>query len=309
MLFVLRRVVSAGLALVVAATTVIVLGPTSPAEAQTFIDTAGTSHDRAVDVLAQQEVILGCSPTEFCPREPVTREQMASLLTRALDLPESGHRAFQDTSGTHAAAIDALAQAGITKGCSATEFCPRDPITRGEMARMLVRAFDPPRTTEKFFDDVHAAQRTVVNRLAASGIAAGCQRPLTAFCPSASVTRAQTAVFIARAMDLVDRVEVEPLQARREQQAALDRAREQAANNERWDRLAQCESGGNWSINTGNGYYGGVQFSLQSWRAVGGSGYPHQAPRTEQIKRAEMLLDRQGWARAWPYCSRQLGFR
>jgi len=75
-----------------------------------------------------------------------------------------------------------------------------------------------------------------------------------------------------------------------------------------WDRLAECESGGNWSINTGNGYYGGLQFSLSSWRAVGGTGYPHQASRAEQIKRAEMLLDIQGWG-AWPACSRKLGLR
>jgi len=75
-----------------------------------------------------------------------------------------------------------------------------------------------------------------------------------------------------------------------------------------WDRVAECESGGNWSINTGNGYYGGLQFSLSSWRAVGGSGYPHESSRAEQIRRAEMLLDLQGWG-AWPSCSRQLGLR
>lgn len=75
-----------------------------------------------------------------------------------------------------------------------------------------------------------------------------------------------------------------------------------------WDRLAQCESGGNWSINTGNGYYGGLQFSLASWRGVGGSGYPHQASRAEQISRAEALRERQGWG-AWPACSAKLGLR
>lgn len=75
-----------------------------------------------------------------------------------------------------------------------------------------------------------------------------------------------------------------------------------------WDRLAQCESGGNWSINTGNGFYGGLQFTLDSWRWVGGSGYPHHASKAEQIKRAEILLSRQGW-QAWPSCSRQLGLR
>ena len=75
-----------------------------------------------------------------------------------------------------------------------------------------------------------------------------------------------------------------------------------------WDRLAQCESGGNWSINTGNGYYGGLQFTLSSWRAVGGSGYPHQASKSEQIARAEKLRAIQGWG-AWPACSRKLGLR
>lgn len=75
-----------------------------------------------------------------------------------------------------------------------------------------------------------------------------------------------------------------------------------------WDRLAQCESGGNWSINTGNGYYGGLQFSLSSWRAVGGSGLPSQASKAEQISRAEALKARQGWG-AWPACSSKLGLR
>lgn len=75
-----------------------------------------------------------------------------------------------------------------------------------------------------------------------------------------------------------------------------------------WDRLAQCESGGDWSINTGNGFYGGLQFSLTSWRGVGGTGYPHQHSRAEQIHRAEKLKAIQGWG-AWPGCSRKLGLR
>lgn len=77
---------------------------------------------------------------------------------------------------------------------------------------------------------------------------------------------------------------------------------------DQWVALAQCESGGNWSINTGNGYYGGLQFALSSWKAVGGSNYPHQASATEQMLRAEALLDIQGW-KAWPACSRKLGLR
>lgn len=75
-----------------------------------------------------------------------------------------------------------------------------------------------------------------------------------------------------------------------------------------WDRLAKCESGGNWAINTGNGYYGGLQFSLGSWRGVGGSGYPHQASKAEQIKRGKMLQASGGWGH-WPACSKKLGLR
>lgn len=75
-----------------------------------------------------------------------------------------------------------------------------------------------------------------------------------------------------------------------------------------WDRLAACEAGGNWHINTGNGFYGGLQFSLSSWRAVGGSGLPSNASRDEQIMRGQMLQARQGWG-AWPACSAKLGLR
>ena len=75
-----------------------------------------------------------------------------------------------------------------------------------------------------------------------------------------------------------------------------------------WDKLAQCESGGNWSINTGNGYYGGLQFSLSTWRAYGGKGYPHQASREEQIRIAKKLQAAAGWG-SWPACSSKLGLR
>ena len=73
-----------------------------------------------------------------------------------------------------------------------------------------------------------------------------------------------------------------------------------------WDRLAECESGGNWSINTGNGFYGGLQFTLSTWRAYGGTGMPHEASREEQIAVAERVQDAQGWG-AWPGCTSKLG--
>ncbi len=75
-----------------------------------------------------------------------------------------------------------------------------------------------------------------------------------------------------------------------------------------WDRLADCESGGDWAANTGNGFYGGLQFVLSTWAANGGAGMPNQASREQQISVAERVLASQGWG-AWPACSAQLGLR
>lgn len=82
-----------------------------------------------------------------------------------------------------------------------------------------------------------------------------------------------------------------------------------AATDSDWDRLAQCESGGNWHINTGNGYYGGLQFSAGTWSAYGGEEFAptaDQATREQQIYVAEKVLAQQGWG-AWPACSASLG--
>jgi resuscitation-promoting factor RpfB len=74
-----------------------------------------------------------------------------------------------------------------------------------------------------------------------------------------------------------------------------------------WDRLAGCESGGNWHINTGNGYYGGLQFSLGTWHAYGGTGLPSQHSRETQIAVATKLRDASGGYGAWPACAAKLG--
>jgi hypothetical protein len=71
-----------------------------------------------------------------------------------------------------------------------------------------------------------------------------------------------------------------------------------------WDAIAQCESGGNWGISTGNGFSGGLQFTPSTWRANGGSGSPNGASREEQIRVAENVLHSQGIG-AWPVCGRR----
>ena len=81
-----------------------------------------------------------------------------------------------------------------------------------------------------------------------------------------------------------------------------------AASGGVWDKIARCESGGNWHINTGNGFYGGLQFTRSTWRAYGGSGMPHQASRSRQIAVAKRVQASQGWG-AWPACTSKLGLR
>ena len=78
-----------------------------------------------------------------------------------------------------------------------------------------------------------------------------------------------------------------------------------------WQRIAACESGSRWRINTGNGYYGGLQISPGTWRAFGGLRYarlPHHTGKLKQMRVAERILRGQGWG-AWPHCSRVAGMR
>jgi hypothetical protein len=78
-----------------------------------------------------------------------------------------------------------------------------------------------------------------------------------------------------------------------------------------WTRIARCESTGRWHVNTGNGYFGGLQISAGTWRAFGGLRYarlPHRASKVKQMRVAERILRGQGWG-AWPHCSRVAGMR
>jgi len=79
-----------------------------------------------------------------------------------------------------------------------------------------------------------------------------------------------------------------------------------AATTGQWDAVAQCESGGNYAINTGNGFYGGLQFTLSTWAAYGGTGAPQNASKSAQIAVAERVLAGQGKG-AWPVCGTGLG--
>jgi hypothetical protein len=80
------------------------------------------------------------------------------------------------------------------------------------------------------------------------------------------------------------------------------------SNDDVWELLADCESHKNWGANTGNGYYGGLQFSEGAWNSVGGTGLPSDAGRDEQIMRGKILQERRGWA-PWGACSKKLSLQ
>lgn len=126
--------------------------PASPLDA--FADDNGSVHEPAINALAAAGITLGCDVAAYCPAGPVTRAQMAGFLARTMGLSiPDGIDTFTDDDGSlFEPAIEALAAAGLTSGCTAPElFCPSLPVTRAQMASFLARALDlelltpPPR--------------------------------------------------------------------------------------------------------------------------------------------------------------------
>ena len=165
-----------------------------------FSDTAGSSFEYDIAWLAESGITAGCGGDRFCPRSVVTREQMASFLGRALDLPATSTDFFTDDErSAHEPDINRLAASGTTGGCAPDRFCPSGSVTREQMASFLGRALDLPATSTDFFtDDEGSPHETDINRLAASGITGGCGA--TTFCPRGAITREQMAAFLHRAL-------------------------------------------------------------------------------------------------------------
>lgn len=178
--------------------------PPAPLPPGEFRDVNGGTHAPAIKAIALEGVTQGCAPERYCPLQQVTRGQMASFLTRALDLPPASGGRFADTAGSpHRAAIDSLAAAGITGGCSTGRFCPNQPVSRSQMASFLQRAWELPVVDLRLFSDVSlsSVHRQAIDAIARAGITNGCAPHQ--FCPSQAVTRAEMASFLARAMGLV----------------------------------------------------------------------------------------------------------
>jgi hypothetical protein len=201
-----RRFVAV-IALVVAAT---------PAMAQlspggSFVDDDGNVHEGYIEAIRAEDITRGCNPPvndRYCPDESVTRGEMAAFLTRALGLPPGTDHFDDDQESIFADDINALAGAGITKGCNPPDndsYCPDDAVTRGQMAAFLVRAFDytDPGSGDWFVDDDGSVFEADIDRLRQAGVTKGCNPPANdMYCPANPVRRDEMASFLGRALGL-----------------------------------------------------------------------------------------------------------
>ncbi|HSJ36031.1 MAG TPA: S-layer homology domain-containing protein [Acidimicrobiia bacterium] len=162
--------------------------------------------------LAAEGITRGCNPpanTEFCPKDPVTRGQMAAFLVRALGYTDDGGGDLftDDDSSVFEGDIDRLGTAGVTRGCNPpanSEFCPTEHVTRGQMAAFLVRAlgYSDDGGGDLFTDDDSSVFEADIDRLGTAGVTRGCNPPTNdRFCPTDNVTREQMAAFLRRALD------------------------------------------------------------------------------------------------------------
>ena len=192
-----------------------------------FVDDDGSVHEANINKIAAAGITVGCNPpagdrsvgNRYCLTESVTRAQMATFLARALDLPDTGTDYFVDDDGSvHEANINKIAAAGITVGCNppagdrsvGNRYCLTESVTRAQMATFLARALDLPDTgTDYFVDDDGSVHEANINKIAAAGITVGCNPPAgdrsvgNRYCLTESVTRAQMATFLARALEAV----------------------------------------------------------------------------------------------------------
>jgi uncharacterized protein YkwD len=168
-----------------------------------FPDIAANAHETSTERAWIGDLARGCTDDRYCPGSNVTRAQMATFLARALTLEPVVSNRFRDVDprSSHAGAINALVEAGIANGCTATRFCPDQSVDRAQMASFLARALElTPRTVPEFVDVPPTSPHYGnVNAVAREAITTGCDRTELRYCPSAPVKRDQMSSFLTRA--------------------------------------------------------------------------------------------------------------
>lgn len=173
-----------------------------------FVDIGDSVHADAIEAIAEAGITKGCNPPandRYCPKDPVTRGQMAAFFRRAMDIRTASTDTFDDDDDSEFESdIDAIAGAGVTVGCDPPanrNYCPNDDVSRGQMAAFIVRALDlEPSRVDHFGDDDGSVFEADIDALAAAGITRGCDPPANSrFCTDQRVTREEMASFLFRA--------------------------------------------------------------------------------------------------------------
>ena len=176
-----------------------------------FTDDDGHLFEEDIDAIAEDGITKGCNPpanSNFCPDLDVDRGAMAAFIRRALDLPDSSTDHFiDDDDSIFEADINAIADAGITKGCNPpanNRFCPTAKVDRGAMAAFIRRAWNLPASSiDHFIDDNNSIFQADINAIADEGITKGCNPPTNnLYCPGDTVDRGAMAAFLRRAKGL-----------------------------------------------------------------------------------------------------------
>jgi D-alanyl-D-alanine carboxypeptidase len=195
--FTARRAIGLAISLLFAASA-LALPPT--ARAAGFTDIGSSPFRADIEWLAARGVTRGCTTTTFCPRQPVTRGQMASFLVRMFGFPAApaGDPFRDDDASAHEGDINRLYAAGITAGCGPGRFCPNGAVTREQMASFLVRALGLRYGAGNDYvgDDDGSSHEGDIDRLFFAGVTGGCDADRV--CPRSVVTREQMAAFLHR---------------------------------------------------------------------------------------------------------------
>ncbi len=194
----------------------VVMSPAAVSAADgTFTDDDDSVFEADIEWMALNGYTSGCNPPtndQYCPDDPVTRGQLAAFITRAFGLSDgAGDDLFTDDDGSvFEEQIDVIGTAGITAGCNPPtndEFCPDDPVTRGQMAAFISRALGLTEgsNADLFTDDDGSIFERDIDRIGTLGITLGCNPPTNDnYCPDDLVTRGQMAAFLHRGLTDID---------------------------------------------------------------------------------------------------------
>ena len=177
----------------------LVVKPPPAVLAASFTDISGSTFADDIEWALAEGITSGCTSSQYCPGNPVSRGQMAAFVARMFDLPATTNNYFSDDDGsTFEISINRVTRAGIASGCTATRYCPERNVTRAEMTTFLSRALalTAGGANNYFYDDNGTTHEISTNRAAYAGIATGCGE--WRFCPTSSVTRGQMAAFLHR---------------------------------------------------------------------------------------------------------------